>query len=216
MNLKKHLWLFISIAFSCALLLIRVMASNTLTYAFLVWNLFLAWIPFMLSEYLSNHVVKKTKGLILLFSWLIFFPNAPYIITDLFHFRARNPVPLYFDLILCFSFTWNGLLLGILSLINIENWVSNKWETKTTLLLTTLSLVLCGFGIYIGRYLRWNSWDLVTSPLDLLNEIFIRIINPFEHLRTWAVTILFASMLGIIYFGLKKIIKDYLVKQPTS
>ena len=205
LKLSEKKWLCISLAFSCLLLLIRMIITHSLTYVFLGWNLFLGWVPFLLSRYLIKQQHKSLKQYIVFFAWLIFFPNAPYIITDLFHFKERWPVPLYCDLVLSFSFAWNGLFLGLISLINIENWALSKFGKRKAIAIVAISLFLCGFGIYIGRYLRWNTWDVLANPFDLIKEIVVRIIYPFEHIRTWAVTFLFTSFLTIIYFNIKKL-----------
>lgn len=143
----------------------------------------------------------------LFFLWLIFFPNAPYIITDFFHFEERNPVPMYYDLVLSFSFAWNGVLLGLISLLNVERWLSKRMSKSKSIMIVLFCLFLCGFGIYIGRYLRWNSWDVVTNPVDLSADIIDRILNPLHYLKTWMVTGLFAAFLTIIYFNIKKLIQ---------
>lgn len=205
MRIKENKWLYISMAFSCSLLLVRMAMMHSLTYIFFGWNLFLAWIPFLLSNYLVQQPKQKIKQYLILFTWLVFFPNAPYIITDMFHFEERLPVPFYYDLVLCFSFAWNGLLLGLISLFNVEKWAAINWGNKKAAVIVCVSLFLCGFGIYLGRYLRWNSWDILINPLDLTKEIIVRVIYPFEHIRTWSVTVLFTSLLTIIYFNIKKL-----------
>jgi uncharacterized membrane protein len=204
LKLKEQRWLYISMAFSCSLLLIRMLFTHSYTYIFFGWNLFLAWIPFVVSNTLPIRK-RRFEQITLLFLWLIFFPNAPYIITDFFHFEERVPVPLYYDLVLSFSFAWNGLLLGFISLLNVERWLSNRLGKHKSLLIVLFCLFLCGFGIYIGRYLRWNSWDVFMNPLELSTEIAERILNPFQYLRTWIVTGLFTLMLTIIYFNIKNI-----------
>lgn len=205
-KLKEHKWIYISMTFSCCLLLIRIIFAHSLTYIFLGWNLFLAWLPFIISNLLSYRNNNTTIAFILM-TWMVFFPNAPYIITDLFHFRERPPVPLYYDLILSFSFAWNGLLLGVISLLNVEQFIKGRFGAGISLIGVMVSLFLCGFGIYIGRYLRWNSWDILMNPFDLSREICVRILNPFVYKSTWVVTGLFTSMMAIIYFNIKKLIQ---------
>lgn len=206
LKLREQSWLYVSMMFSCVLLFTRMLVTHSYTYIFFGWNLFLAWIPFVVSNILvlRNRRFEQT---ILFFLWLIFFPNAPYIITDFFHFEKRAPVPVYYDLVLSFSFAWNGVLLGIISLLNIERWLSERMSKSKSIMIVLFCLILCGFGIYIGRYLRWNSWDVVTNPVDLSTDIIDRILNPFHYLKTWTVTGLFAAFLTIIYFNIKKLIQ---------
>ncbi len=67
------------------------------------------------------------------------------------------------------------------------------------------TLFLGSFGVYIGRFLRWNSWDIVTNPFSLLVEIAKQFAMPFQHYRTWAVTVLLTGLFSLLYFGIKKL-----------
>src|SRR6185503_17284547 len=112
MSFSKRI--IIPLAFTLSLLIIRILLSNELTYIFLAWNLFLAWIPFALSQKLSK-LNNRWKILFITALWLLFLPNAPYIITDFLHLKQRTPIPYWYDILLLFSASLNGLLLGILS-----------------------------------------------------------------------------------------------------
>lgn len=162
-------------------------------YGFLIWNLFLAGIPFLLSLiifYFYRSHPKKVGFFILAFLWLLFFPNSLYIITDFIHLRPRNGVPLWFDLVLILSFAWDGLFLGFISLQIIHEIIAKAWN-KVVGWVTALSvLFLSSFGIYLGRFLRWNSWDVLSDPNELLYDIVDRIVNPWIHPRTYGVTIM--------------------------
>jgi uncharacterized membrane protein len=140
-------------------------------------------------------------------AWLLFFPNAPYILTDLFHLRLKTAMPVWFDLVLILSFAWTGLLFGFLSLWDIERlWSQSVRKTYVTFLSTGL-LFAGSFGIYIGRYLRWNSWDAIPEPFNLIYDIGERIINPFAHPRTWGMTLLMGLFLNILYWSFRLIRK---------
>ena len=100
---------------SVALLLLRTHYAGSGLYSFLLWNLVLAWMPLALAWMLWLSVDKLNLpilGLGLLPAWFLFFPNAPYIMTDLIHLKIRDDVPLWYDAALLFSFAWNGLILG--------------------------------------------------------------------------------------------------------
>lgn len=190
--------LAIASAFSIVLLSSRIFYTGKLTYFFLFWNLFLAWVPFFLSLKLLPTNLKPgigIKTIMLFLLWLIFFPNAPYIITDLIHLKPRHGTPFWFDIIMITSFVWNGLLLGFASLINVQQIISNKWGTKTGWQVVIASLILSSYGIYLGRFLRWNTWDVLFNPLHLLNDILSGFINPFYHMRMWGVTMVFSLFL---------------------
>jgi len=163
-------------------------------FLFLNWNLFLAFIPWVCTTllYLRPRLQSKKVFLLgVLFLWTIFFPNAPYILTDLFHLRLRSSIPVWFDLILILSFAWTGLLYGLLSLRDIEKIVSQKLNKHIAKGLIISLLFLASFGVYLGRYLRWNSWDLLSNPTPLFLDIIDRFVDPLSHPQTWGVNILY-------------------------
>ena len=194
----------LSVGFSFALLAARIWYSDTNQYTFLVWNLFLAFIPFAVSSFLllTKRFTPTITFLGLAVLWLLFLPNAPYILTDLFHLRVRNGVPLWFDLVLILSFAWNGLLFGFVSLADMQREVRRRFGQFSAWLFVLSSLFLSGFGIYLGRYLRWNSWDIISNPGALALDIMDRFINPLSHPGTWGVTFVFAVFLTLSYLML--------------
>lgn len=195
--------IIIPLAFTLTLLILRIIFSNELTYIFLAWNLFLAWIPFALSQRL--HVVENRWKLLLTIGvWLLFLPNAPYIITDFLHLKQRIPIPYWYDILLLFSAAFNGLLLGLLSLLAVEKFLANRYGNRISGIIILCSFFLCAFGIYMGRYLRWNSWDIIVNPGEVAADILDRVLNPFDHFGTWSVTILFGSFFYVIYYSIKR------------
>jgi uncharacterized membrane protein len=205
-------WLKLSVGFTFLLVIIRIALSNTLNFIFLPWNLLLAFIPLWISSKKiqvinnSNTIYNTSKRLIALYwfsIWLLFLPNAPYIITDLLHLKARNPIPLYFDIVLLFMNAICGLVFFFVTVQQVEKWwLFNlpKWSINWFYF---LAFGLCSFGIYLGRYGRFNSWHLITKPQALFQEIAKRFIFPFEHPQTWAVTLLYSVMLFLLYQVMK-------------
>ncbi|MFM2049104.1 MAG: hypothetical protein RI955_1652 [Bacteroidota bacterium] len=191
--------------FSFGLSVFRFMVTDSPLFLFLNWNLFLAFIPWCISTLMIIKGANKNISVALLIaSWLLFFPNAPYILTDLFHLQYRsNKQTIWFDLIEILSFAWTGLLFGLISLMDIEYLLQLRLKNKITSALTTLFLFMSGFGIYLGRYLRWNSWDIIKNPLGLFSDIVERFINPMHHPRTWGMTILMGILLNMMYYSLK-------------
>lgn len=165
--------LLLSITVSCGLLLARIIYTGEITFAFLVWNIFLAIIPYSISSLIiySREQVNISILIIASIPWLLFLPNTMYIITDLFHFKYRAGVPPWFDLMLIFSFAWNGLILGLISLSDMQKIYSDKIHPIAAKVLIVTAMAASSFGVYIGRYLRWNSWDAITNPLSLLHDI---------------------------------------------
>lgn len=204
--------LLLSTIFCLSLIRFRMYYASASTYRFLVWNLFLAWVPYGISLclILFKHEIKSefSWGLGILI-WLLFFPNAPYIVTDLFHLYPKPPVPIWYDLILIFSFAWTGILLGFLSLWDVQRFLGQKIGDTWAIAFSLLSLGLGGFGIYLGRYLRWNSWDVLTHPHLLALDILDRLIYPLQHPRMLAITVLFSAFLLIVYLTFWVLLQDF-------
>lgn len=195
----------LSVCFTLTLVFIRAFITAQFIYVFYVWNLFLAIIPVFISNKLLQQKSLSVKSYSLIFLWLIFFPNAPYIVTDLFHFMKRDNIPLWFDLLIVTTAAWNGLILGFVSLNNVEQFLSKHITLKKVKLLMTLSFLLCGFGVYLGRFLRFNSWDVFNNFDDLVVEISSRFIHPFLHTSTWSFSFLFAVMIALFYLSIKQV-----------
>jgi uncharacterized membrane protein len=207
-RLKITILLAVMSLFSFGLSVLRFFITDTKVFLFLNWNLFLAFIPWLISSFiLIKGLSNRISLIILIFSWLIFFPNSPYILTDLFHLRLQTAAPIWYDLIVVLSFAWTGLLFGFISLMDIEELLRKYINRRLIVLISIVFLFLGSFGIYLGRFLRWNSWDLVSNPSGLFYDISDRIVNPFSHPRTWGLTILMGILLNMMYFSFK-LIKD--------
>ena len=205
----RHTILWVSLlasAVSVATVVARVVYSGQGTYVFLIWNLILAWIPLLFSFLAEIAYQKRSKvglwAILCGLGWLVFFPNAPYILTDFFHLQARPPVPLWFDLIVLFSFAWNGIFLGFNSLYVMQRLVAERLGRTVGWVFVLLVLGLSGFGIYLGRFLGWNSWDVLVSPRDLGGDILGRLAHPLANFQTFAVAFALAVVLGSIYLSL--------------
>jgi uncharacterized membrane protein len=196
--------LITSIGFSLALYTCRVLYSGSFLFLFIPWNLFLAWLPFFFSNLLLKEK-SKPRQFVWFCLWLLFLPNAPYLITDLVHLEQRLPVPFYFDLVLLFSAAWNGLLLGLLSVKNIEERLRQYFSLIKVKAILAGVFILSGFGIYLGRYDRYNSWHILTQPFDLFYDITLYILQPLQHIHTWAVTFLFAAAFWVMYETLRQL-----------
>ena len=197
--------LLVSIAFSMSLLLVRVIYADSLDYRFYVWNTFLAATPYAVSTQIEKLKKLNAAVILLLITWLLFFPNAPYIITDIFHYEQRFPVPFWYDLILVISCAWNGLILGMASLMNVEKFMSKHLKPGWVFVCECFSLILCSYGIFIGRFLRFNTWDIITDPRSLMYTSAHHVLVPQNYGKLWVFTLLFAVLLGVIYFTLKQL-----------
>ena len=209
MNLSKEkqrlavvglLWLW------CALLIgYRIhLAPDGLALG-LLWNLFLASVPLLWSSAFAS-AMRRGRGLLAgacFFLWLLFFPNAPYLLTDLLHLAPRPFVPLWFLLAMLLSCAGTGALLGYLSLMRVHCAVEEKWGQATGWVVVAASLLLCGFGIYLGRFLRWNSWDAFTKPVQLLRSVAGQFVDAGSYPHPAGVTLIFGVGLFIGYLGLR-------------
>ena len=202
-----HQWLLASAIFSGGLLVTRMLVTHTIEYIFLPWNLFLAFIPYAITRWMSARpdlFEHRLKRVALLAIWMLFIPNAFYIITDLFHLRNVHSAPRWFDLLLVFSFAWNGILFGVISLRRVELIIGLDRGPLYSLGLIFAVMWLNALGIYIGRYLRFNSWDIVTDPFNLMIEIGDLVINPLENWYAWGMTGTYALFMTLLYLSLKK------------
>ena len=173
-------------------------------YANLAFNLFLAWIPFLAAvlAYLTrrNRITFYLIMPICTLVWLIFFPNAPYLLTDFQHLaNAGGNAPIWLDVILLIWFAWTGLMLGIASLYLMQEIItdlSNPWMGWIfAIAMTTLSSI----GVYLGRFLRWNSWDLLYDPMLIVKDMYGIVRHPISNLPTYVFTILFTLLFLFIY-----------------
>ena len=197
--------IFVSLFFTLSLLALRAVYTGSLTYFFYPWNLFLATVPLFFSGLLVKQKTLNYKSILLLVLWLLFLPNAPYLVTDIFHYQKRPPVPMWFDLILVVSGAWNGILMCMISMFRVERFLKKVFNPKLTSPIMFLLLIPCGYGIYIGRFLRYNSWDVITQPVSILKTSTHHLHHPFQSLSVWMFTFIFAFFLGIIYFTIKKL-----------
>jgi uncharacterized membrane protein len=183
----------------------RVAYSDSRRYAGLVWNLFLAWIPFVLA-YLA-YVLSWSRTLMYLviplfaFLWLIFFPNAPYILTDLQHLGERaGSVPLWYDVILLTWFSWTGMLLGVVSLNLMQEIIRRQLGRLPSWIFVFVVAVLTSAGLYVGRFIRLNSWDIFQNPGGAASDVFAWLSDP--SLRSAGFIALYTAFFVFVYLTL--------------
>jgi len=252
-----------SMCFSCMLVVVRIAHSGRLLFIFMIWNLFLAYIPYALSTWLTARYsnpdgrwpeaggarVPKAGGarlpqaeearlpqaegarvlqaggarlpepggppssltrrrgsqlllIVLSLVWLLFIPNTFYILTDLYHLTDHgrtSRIPEWYDLVLILSFAWNGLLLGVLSVRHMEKLFMPRASVPAGWLFVYPIMMLNSLGVYTGRYLRYNSWDIISDPFELLADILDMIIHPFRNHPVWIMIFCFSILLTLIY-----------------
>jgi uncharacterized membrane protein len=189
----------------------RVERTGTYEYRFLIWNLFLAWLPFVLALVVYDGY-RRGRGAAFLgccgLLWLLFLPNAPYILTDFVHLDDPGVAPLWYDALTISAFAFTGLLLGLGSLFLVHTVVTAArgplagWATGLG------ALALSSVGIYLGRFLGLNSWDAVVDPRSVLAPLAAKLDESLVHPRFLAVTVAFTSFLVLAYLLV------YVVAQP--
>ncbi len=182
--------------------LVRERHFDALGFRFLVWNLVLAWIPFALAllaydRYRRGTPVARLAPALLL--WLLFLPNAPYIVTDFVHLSPSARPPLWFDGIELSAFSWTGLLLGFVSLYLVHAVVQHRFGATAGWTGTLAVLPLVSAGVYLGRVQRWNSWDLLTQPGRRLAELQAHLGDPLSLRRAFAITVAMTVLLLLAY-----------------
>ncbi|MEO0894864.1 MAG: DUF1361 domain-containing protein [Bacteroidota bacterium] len=193
--------LAISSCICVAFLAARLLLSGTIGMAFMVWNLFLAWVPWIISWIMTRDNSPKWLFWGLMSLWILFLPNAPYMITDLFHLLWRKGMPMWVDLCLIFSFAWTGMLLGFDSLRMVQRRLKPMLPKWLDVLFAPFLLFLVAYGVYLGRYLRFNSWDIATHPLLLAKKVISPIFYPFVHSAAIGFTLMFGALLTLTYFS---------------
>jgi uncharacterized membrane protein len=172
--------------------------SRHWSYGFLLWNLVLAWVPVVLALGIRRLAASPvpTVGLVApLALWLLFLPNAPYLVTDLSHLGEQR-TPLELDGLILGLAAAGGLLAGSLSLMAIESAVRARLGARAARIALALAIPLASLGVYFGRVLRWNSWDALTEPRALLDQVLAGARDPLSHGQALAVVAGFALFLA--------------------
>jgi uncharacterized membrane protein len=191
-----------------ALVGVRVTYARNLVHAHLIWNLFLAWLP-MLPALIAYNVHRREAWFRRLMvvgcvgMWLLFFPNAPYMVTDVIHLWSRGDgVPLWYDLILIIAFAWTSFYLGLVSLYLMQALVRKAIGPLTSWAFAIMVLAVSGFGVYLGRFQRWNSWDVFTAPVALLRDVYTHVRHPMANREALVFSLLFSLFCFCAYLML--------------
>ena len=202
-RLAAVLGLFVASLLCVALVVVRNVHTDQANFRYLVWNLFLAWIPFVLAVFVYDRWRRRRGGVLLLVLgglWLLFFPNAPYIATDFVHLQHDPLSPYWYDAVTIAAFAWMGVLLGFASLYLMQT-VVRQWRGAVAgWIFAFVAIGLGSLGIYLGRFLRLNSWDALEHPSVLPRILHTVARNPFAYQEAIAVTLMFTLALSFAYF----------------
>ncbi len=175
----------------------RIVRAEQGTFSFLVYNLALAWIPWV-----ASLLCVRARGAWLaggLVGWLLFFPNASYIVTDFVHLKLRPPIPLWYDVGMLAAFAWAGLLLAVTSLSAVHRRVERALGKAAGWVFVLLASGLSGLGIYLGRFWRLNSWDVLFAPSEIARGLVAMALHPLGHPRAWGVAVMFGALTFVVY-----------------
>jgi uncharacterized membrane protein len=202
-RLATVLGLFAASLFCIALVVVRNVHTGDVNFRYLIWNLFLAWIPFALAVFVYDRWRRRRGGMLLLVLgglWLLFFPNAPYIATDVVHLQHDPLSPYWYDAVTIAAFAWMGVLLGFASLYLMQTVVRQWRGVVAGWIFAFVAISLCSLGIYLGRFLRLNSWDALEHPSVLPRILHAVARDPFAYQEAIAVTLVFTLALSFAYF----------------
>ncbi|HZI06815.1 MAG TPA: DUF1361 domain-containing protein, partial [Archangium sp.] len=212
--LRHHglLPVLLSSTVAVVMLHLRLEWSGKKSFIFLVWNLFLAWVPYGLALWAG---LLQARGwgrwwnlLPLGGAWLLAFPNAPYLLTDFIHLRARPGVPMWFDAAMLASFAASGWLLGLLSLEVWKRLLEERLGRVAAWGGVLLFSVLCGYGIYLGRFERWNSWNVLNRPRSLFEAVLDHVREPMAYRWLVVTTGVFAGLVLLSYLAYETLVRQ--------
>lgn len=190
--------------FSVGLLVVGAVQNGELLHGYLAWNLFLAWIPFGLALWLARTLRRKLwsswEALLVSVAWVGFLPNSFYMVSDFIHLVDIQPAYVLYGAVTFTSFILTGLMLGMASVYIVHVEFLKRVSPLGAAGLVAALLLLSSGAIYIGRDLRWNTWDVLLSPLGLLFDVSERLLHPSQYPQVLAVVLPFFILLSGLYF----------------
>ncbi|MDF2815969.1 MAG: uncharacterized protein K0Q81_2169 [Paenibacillus sp.] len=205
---KLHFALLLASVLCTILIVIRYAVMDVWTYRWLVIpNLLLAWIPYLLSEWIHILYDRRRRMsiwlLIVGLAWLFFYPNTSYIWTDLVHLsffsQSKGTTILNYDLLINVLAAATGWLLGVFSLYRLHRLIykeSGAWQAHTFAMLV---LLLSSIGVYLGRFLRWNTWDLLVRPFSIIGDTYYALLDKDAMIFIATFALVTASLYFIMY-----------------
>lgn len=202
------------------LFFLRIAMTGTVRYWFIPENLALAWLSFVFAWLLLIELKKRRwatwQNISLSILWLFFLPNSWYVLTDFVHVAPTGEISQVYDIVMMFSLVICGFILGFTSLYIFHKQFLKRWSATVSHGVVAGILLLSSFAIYLGRDLRWSTWDVVANPGGIILDVSDRVIDPFGHPRAINVTGLFFVLLGSIYLAIWILTRPYKPGKPTK
>jgi uncharacterized membrane protein len=181
----------------------RVILSNQVSFRFVPWNVFLAWLPYLFSLLMAAiHQIRPRWWWAQIIPggfWLLFLPNAFYIMTDLVHLTHGQSIPIWYDAGLLAITAWTGIFLAVVSLHIVQGIVQSYLGTWISWGFALIVIGLSGYGVYLGRFLRWNSWDVISDPVGIAYDTLDPLINPITNADKIGFMIMYTSLFLVTY-----------------
>lgn len=188
---------------SVSLFLYGALRNHSWRFAYFMWNLFLAWLPLLFASWLLSILRRKLwsswEALAASILWLLFLPNSFYMISDYIHLSQVQRVDVVYDAVMFTSFIFVGVFLGVASLYLVHTEFRKRFTRLGSTLWLAAIFLLCSFAIYLGRDLRWNSWDVFTNPTGLLFDISDRLLHPSAYPQMFVTIIAFFVLIASMY-----------------
>jgi uncharacterized membrane protein len=195
--------LLITNVVSVALFGLRLIGAENVRYWFMLWNLVLAWTSPLIAYWLAKRLARSRwrawQNMLLTIVWLGFLPNSFYMVSDLIHVQYTGEVSIIFDAVMFTSFIFNGFIAGFLSVMILHREMLRRVSALRSFLLITGIFALCGYAIYLGRVLRWNTWDALLHPSGLIFDVSDNIFHPLDHPQSFVVTLSFMLLISSFY-----------------
>ena len=177
--------------------------GHSFQYDYLLWNLLLAWVPILLAVRLVHVLAHKLwsswEALGLSILWLLFLPNSFYMISDFIHLSNAPVGQVLFYAVTFTSIIYSAVVLGFLSLYIIHVELRKRLGSREAGQWIAMTLLLCSLAIYIGRDLRWNSWDVLTNPGGIIFDISDRLMHISTYSQLLSTAGVFFVLLGSMY-----------------
>ena len=182
---------------------LRFIGAEDIRYWFMLWNLTLAWVAPLIAWWLARRLSKTSwrtwQNIALTVLWLGFLPNSFYMVSDLIHVQQTGEVSIIFDAVLFTSFIFNGFIAGFMGVMLLHRQLIQRIRKGYSFLVVAGVFALCGYAIYMGRVLRWNTWDALLHPSGLIFDVSDNILHPLSHPQSFVVTLSFTLLITSFY-----------------
>jgi uncharacterized membrane protein len=200
----ERLMIFFSLL-SFGLLLYQCIFTFSLHYTFFLWNLLIAFVPYVVSKQLLKCNELGMKAFLLLITWLVFFPSCVYLFTDLLQMNRSDNFSFLYNVMLFSSFAFTGLMSGLLSLRQVETFLKKHVPAFLVKISVLFFIFLSSYSICLIRFLHFRSWSVAADIRKMIHASEHNILDPENHVRIWLSILILVLLIDLLYVGLKKV-----------